>query len=148
LSAPLYVDSFPAPVIALLEHLAEQSAELRAAAESTGSAVRFIVLIQCGFPEKKQNALALAIAKRFAKEVGWDWLGGLALGGVDTYGKSAGDALGLVAASIADGKPVPQINPRKAMPMWLYRFGGNFMWRSAARKNGVRRRLRDRPHAH
>jgi hypothetical protein len=105
-------------------------------------------LIQCGFPEKKQNALALAIAKRFAKEVGWDWLGCLALGGVDTYGKSASDALGLVAAAIADGRPVPQIKPKKTMPMWLYRFGGNFMWRSAARKSGVSRRLRDRPYAH
>jgi hypothetical protein len=138
LSLPLYVDSFPAPVIAFLEHVA-----LRGTGRGR---VQFALVIQCGFPEKEQNTTALRIAERFAAEVGWDWLGGLALGGLETYGGSAADALSLVAAAIANGEPIPGVTLRKTMPAWLYRLGGNIMWRRAARKNGIAGKLRARPY--
>ncbi len=138
LSLPLYVDSFPAPVIAFLEHVA-----LRGTGRGR---VQFALVIQCGFPEKEQNTTALRIAERFAAEVGWDWLGGLALGGLETYGGSATDALSLVAAAIANGEPIPEVTLRKTMPAWLYRLGGNIMWRRAARKNGIAGKLRARPY--
>jgi hypothetical protein len=138
LSLPLYVDSFPAPVIAFLEHVA-----LRGTGRGR---VQFALVIQCGFPEKEQNTTALRIAERFAAEVGWDWLGGLALGGLETYGGSATDALSLVAAAIANGEPIPEVTLRKTMPAWLYRLGGNIMWRRAARKNGIAGKLRAQPY--
>jgi len=139
LSLPLYVDSFPAPVIALLERIAERR---------TGAGrVRFLLLIQCGFPEREQNATALAIAERFAAEAGWEWLGGLAFGAMENYGGSATEALPRIAEAIADGKPIPEVALKRVMPAWFYRLAGNIMWRRQAKKNGVARRLRAKPYA-
>ncbi len=138
LSLPLYVDSFPAPVIAFLENVAER----RTGAGRAG----LFLLIQCGFPESEQNATALAIAERFAAEVGWRWLGGLALGGVETYGGSAHEVLEQIGKALAEGKPAPDLAAKKAMPAWLYRAGGNIMWRRMAKQNGVAGKLRARPY--
>ena len=138
LSLPLYVDSVPAPVIAFLENVAER----RTGAGRAG----LFLLIQCGFPESEQNATALAIAERFAAEVGWRWLGGLALGGVETYGGSAHEVLEQIGKALAEGKPAPDLAAKKAMPAWLYRAGGNIMWRRMAKQNGVAGKLRARPY--
>jgi len=139
LSLPLYVDSFPAPVIALLERIAERR---------TGAGrIHFLLLIQCGFPERTQNTTALAIAERFAAEAGWEWLGGLAFGAMENYSGSATEVLPRIAEAIADGKPIPEIVLKRVMPAWFYRLGGNIMWRRQAKKNGVARRLRAKPYA-
>lgn len=138
LSLPLYVDSFPAPVIAFLEHIALRG---------TGRwRVQFALVIQCGFPEKEQNETAIAIARRFASEVGWSWLGALAIGGLETYGGSTTEALDRVAEAIAAGHEIPHVYLRKPMPAWLYRVGGNMMWRRAAKKHGTAGKLRARPY--
>jgi hypothetical protein len=139
LALPLYVDSFPAPVIALLE----QIVELRVGA----GRVRFAMLIQCGFPESEHNATALAIAERFAAEAGWQWLGGLALGGLETYSDSANGVLARAGGAIAKGEPMPDLAPKRSMPAWLYRLGGNMMWRRQAKRNGAAGRLRAQPYA-
>ena len=154
LSLPLYVDSFPAPVIALLEWIVERRASAGSAGTSsagTSSAgtgrARFLLLIQCGFPERTQNTTALAIAERFAAEAGWEWLGGLAFGAMENYSGSATEGLPRIAEAIADGKPIPEIVLKRVMPAWFYRLGGNIMWRRQAKKNGVARRLRAKPYA-
>ena len=138
LSLPLYVDSFPAPVIALLERIVEQRI-------GAGRA-RLFVIIQCGFPEKEQNATALAIAEQFAAKAGWTWLGGVGLGAAEWQHKNVALALAPIAEAIANGTAIPQPVLRKAMPAWLYRFGGNIMWRLAARKHHAARGLRARPY--
>jgi hypothetical protein len=139
LSLPLYVDSFPAPVIALFERIAERR---------TGAGrIHFLLLIQCGFPERTQNATALAIAERFAAEAEWEWLGGFAFGAMENYSGSATEGLPRIAAAIADGKLIPEIVLKRVMPAWFYRLGGNIMWRRQAKKNGVARRLRAKPYA-
>jgi len=138
LSLPLYVDSFPAPVIALLERIAEQRI-------GAGRA-RLFVVIQCGFPEKEQNATALAIAEQFAVEAEWTWLGGVGLGAAEWQHKDVARALAPIAEAIANGTAIPQPVLRKAMPAWPYRLGGNIMWRLAARKHRATRSLRARPY--
>jgi hypothetical protein len=147
LSLPLYVDSFPAPVIALLEKVAERrTGGMADAAHGRAGRAGLFLLIQCGFPESEQNATALAIAERFAAEVGWRWLGGLALGGVETYGSSAHEVLDLIGRALAEGSPAPDLAVKKTIPAWLYRVGGNIMWRRMAKKNGVAGKLRARPY--
>jgi putative NADPH-quinone reductase len=152
LSLPLYVDSFPAPVISLLERLAERIAGDVSGMGDAGhpgaeaGRTRFLLLIQCGFPERTQNATALAIAERFATEVGWEWLGGLAFGSMQSYGASATEALARGAEAIAEGKLIPEIALKKPMPAWLYRLGGNIMWRREAKRNGAAGKLRARPY--
>jgi hypothetical protein len=138
LTLPLYVDSFPAPVIALLEQIAERRI-------GAGRAGLFVV-IQCGFPEKEQNATALAIAERFAAEAGWLWLGGVGLGAAEWQHKDVARALAPIAEAIANETAIPQPVLRKAMPAWLYRFGGTIMWRLAAKKHHATRSLRARPY--
>ncbi|MGD9676222.1 MAG: NAD(P)H-dependent oxidoreductase [Candidatus Bipolaricaulia bacterium] len=138
LSVPLYVDSFPAPVVALLERIAERK---------TGAGrVRLFLLLQCGFPEAAHNATALAIAARFAAEVGWEWLGGTALGGTGGFIKDVNAVLARVGKAIADGEPVPEVTLSVPFPAWLYRLVGNVMWRREARKRGATRSLRARPY--
>jgi len=138
LSLPLYVDSFPAPTIACLEEVARRGI-------GRGH-VQFALLIQCGFPERDQNDTAVAIGQRFAAEAGWTWLGALALGAAQTYSDTVNDALDRVAEALAGGHPIPHVFVRTAMPAWLYRIGGNLMWRREAKKNGVAGKLRDRPY--
>ncbi len=139
LSLPLYVDSFPAPVIAFLEHVARSG--------TRRERVQFALIIQCGFPEKEQNETAIAIARRFASEVGWTWLGAIALGALETRGGSVNDAFDRAAEALAKGEPVPYVPVRTTMPAWLYRLGGNFMWWRVAKKNGTAGRLRAKPYA-
>ena len=143
LFAPLYVDSFAAPVIALLETIA---------ARRVGAGrVRLFSLVQCGFPEGAQNETALAILERFAAEADWEWLGGLAFGGGANRTPLPRQALDLVARAIAAGEPVPDeafaLIDRNPIPAWLYRIVGNWMWQREARRFGASRRLRARPYA-
>lgn len=138
LSLPLYVDSFPAPAISFLEEVARRGV-------GRGH-VQFALLIQCGFPENAQNDTAVAIAKQFAAEAGWTWLGALALGAAQTYSGTANEALDRVAAALAGGHPIPRVYVRAGMPAWLYRIGGNLMWRREAKKLGTARKLRAQPY--
>lgn len=143
LFAPLYVDSFAAPVIALLETIAGRRAG--------AGRVRLFALVQCGFPEGAQNETALAILERFAAEADWEWLGGLAFGGGVNQTPFPRQALDLVAEAISAGEPLPDqafaLVGRNPIPAWLYRIAGNWMWRREARGFGASRRLRARPYA-
>ncbi|MFZ5915881.1 MAG: hypothetical protein ACOYZ7_03015 [Chloroflexota bacterium] len=155
LAFPLYVDTLPALVIRALEAIAERR---RDGQDSSGG--RLVAIANCGFPEASHNDTALAICRRFAAEAGFEWAGGLALGGgqalsgrpLDQAGgmaRHAVQALDLAAAALAAGDPLPQeavvamgqpIIPRRAY-LWM----GGLGWRLQARKHGAARRLRARP---
>jgi len=160
LSFPLYVDSLPAPVIRMLERIA---AHRRHEAPGTRSgAQRFMAVVQCGFPEVGHNDTALAICRAFAREAGFTWAGGLALGGghglvqskpLDSLGGKAAHlrkACALTAASLVSGRPVPAeavaLLARPFVPAWLYRLFGNLGWRLDARRQKTSGQLRHRPY--
>jgi hypothetical protein len=148
LAAPLYVDSLPAPVIKVLELVAEHRA--------TGTppeARRFAAIVNSGFPEPAQNDTALAICRQFAREAGFTWAGGLGIGGGGlVVGKPlerppglirrAVRALDLAADALADGRPIPdaacEAVARPLVWPWLYRLVGNFGFRREAGKHGAR----------
>jgi len=156
LLSPLYVDSFPAPVTEALESVAESRRK-----DPPHKNQGFMAVLNCGFPEASQNYTALAIARQFALETGFTWLGGLALGmGGAINGESLGHrgamarnvrkALGLVAAAFDRGEPVPPEAAdrmgRPHLPRWLYLALGNWNFKRQARKNGAIGRILARPY--
>jgi hypothetical protein len=156
---PLYADALPYLVTKALALIA---AHRRAGREP--SSQRLVGIVNSGFPETRQNAVALAICREFAAQTGFKWAGSLALaaGGAIgsqplTVAKRSGPpvkhviaALEMTAAALAEGLPVPaeavrmiSKNPIPLMPFalwrWMYvRFGGKGFEKVAA-KNGVSR---------
>jgi hypothetical protein len=163
LASPLYVDSLPAPVMKMLEIVAEHRRQGDGAAPAAAHGTPALVaIVQSGFPEADHNAVALAICRAFACAAGLDWRGGLAMGGGGmTDGRPLGElggmmrqrmrALDLAAAALAAGQAVPDeavtLMSKLPIPAVLYRLMGDLGWRRQARSNGARRRLRARPFA-
>jgi multimeric flavodoxin WrbA len=155
LAFPLYVDSLPAPVVAALEKIA-----LHRAKRSTHQ--RFAVIANSGFPEASHNATALAICAEFARQSGFVWAGGLALGGGEglVHGRPLDEldgraipikrSLALAAAALADGQCIPQaardLLARPAVPKWLYRLLGGYGWKQQAKRYGMNKNLNRRPY--
>lgn len=154
LAAPLYVDSLPAAVIRFLEILAQQLDD-----HPRPETQRLVAISNSGFPEAHQNDLALEIYRRFARETGFEWAGGLAMGAGEAIKgrplvESGGMARNVMAAldqaaeALAAGQPVPPearaLMAEHMMPGWIYRLMGNLGWRLQARKYGNLGKLRRR----
>lgn len=155
LSTPLYVDSMPSAVIRNLEYI-NANKELIATKDSKG----FLVIVNSGFPESSQNDTALDICRLFSQETGFAWLGGLPIGmggiidgkSLHTLGgvvKKIKMALDLTAEALDQGREIPTeaaaLLRKPAIPIWMYRMGGNFGTRREAKKNGTLGRIKDRP---
>lgn len=153
--APLYVDSLPAPVIEAFERIAAAPAT-----RPHGSA-KFAALINCGFPEAQHNDTALRIVRRFAESVGFQWAGGIALGGGESIGGRPLPALGWMtkplrsglaraAEALAANQSIPvEVIQSLRKPMlapWMYIWMGAFFWRRRAKKHGVYQNLNARPY--
>ncbi len=106
-------------------------------------------------------ATLLGICRRFAREAGLGWAGGLALGGgaaldgialerAGGRGRHARAALDLAAAALAAGEPVPaeavERMARPFVPAWAYTLLGTWGWRRRARAHGAHRELHRRPY--
>ncbi|MBM3306538.1 MAG: hypothetical protein FJY79_11460 [Candidatus Aminicenantes bacterium] len=159
---PLYVDGLPAPLVQALELIADRRKGSLPASPVAGPRVqRVAAVVQCGFPEARQNEAALAIVRQFAKEAGFEWAGGLAMGmGGAVTGKpldKAGGmvrnvvkALDLAAAALLEGRDIPEeaaaLMGKRLMPTWLYTFMGNRGMKRSAKKHGVLKRANARPY--
>lgn len=156
LISPLYVDSLPYPVTKALEIINEHRKKA-----GPKNNQRLAAILNCGFPEAHQNNTALAICRLFAREAGFEWSGGLALGmggaidgqAVEKFGgmfRNVKRALELTADAIIKGDSVPQeavgLMAKPFMPKWLYVWVGNFGWRSISKKYGANKKLWDRPY--
>ncbi|HUI57062.1 MAG TPA: NAD(P)H-dependent oxidoreductase [Bryobacteraceae bacterium] len=165
---PLYADALP--------HLATKALSVIAAhrrAATDPPPQRLMAIVNSGFPETHQNAVALAICQEFAAQSGMEWSGGLALGGGGMIGsqpltaakrpgppvKHVIGALDLAAAALSEGRPVPAEavrlmtkNPIPFFPfaLWrsLYMRLGSRAFEQEAAKNGVAKdRLLAQPYA-
>jgi hypothetical protein len=149
---PLYVDSLPYLVTRSLEVIARQ--ELR-------GHQRLAAVINCGFPEAAQCDTALAILECFARRVGFEWAGGLALGGgasidgrpLERLGgmtRKVRTALDQAADALVRGEPVPDSAVTQlAKPMMhprIYTGIASLGWRWQASRHGVHRHLKERPY--
>ncbi len=156
LASPLYVDSLPYPVTKAMEMIARhrQTSENR-------NGQQFLCIVNCGFPEAHHNDTAIAICRKFAGEVGFEWAGGLALGGGEAIiGKSL-DKLGfmvrnitksldLTADDLANGKVLSHqavtLMAKPLMPAWIYKLIGEFSFKRQAKKHQVYKNLEDCPY--
>ncbi len=149
LVSPLYVDSLPYLVMKALALLASH----RRAGQ------RLVAIVNSGFPETRQNAVALAICREFAAQAGFTWAGGLALGGGGVVGgrplpdakhaapiiRNVVKALDAAAAALAAGQPVPaeamRLMAKSSLPfaLWrrLYMWMGGKGFQKLAARNGV-----------
>ena len=171
LSFPLYVDSLPAPVTRALELIADSWAPGAAPAPAAGAGAQvphaperpgLLAICQCGFPEAEHDLVALEICAHFARAAGFEWAGGLAMGGgglidgrpLGARGgllRSVTRALDLSAAELAEGRPVPAeavgLMSKPAFPAFAYRFVANRGWRAELKKRGAATPLDARPFA-
>lgn len=157
LTFPLYVDALPSWVIGAMELVARRRQETSAANEPL-----LLAISNCGFPEARHNEPALSICRHFAREAGFKWAGGLALGGggaidgrpLEKLGgmtRNIRKSLDLAAAALAQGQPATQeaanLMAKPLMPTWIYVMMGNLGWGSQAKKNGVRSQIHERPYS-
>jgi len=169
LAFPLYVDALPFLVTKALDLIAAYRR-----AVPTEFPQRLVALVNNGFPEAHQNAVALAVCRQFAVQSGIAWAGGLALGAGEAISsgeplnathrsglsvKHVIQALDMTALSLAEGRPVPSQamtmiarNPIPLAPLAVWRLmytklGGKGFERRAA-ENGVNKeQLLARPYA-
>ncbi|MGA3095797.1 MAG: NAD(P)H-dependent oxidoreductase [Bryobacteraceae bacterium] len=165
LAFPLYVDALPYLVTKALAVIA---AHRRPVGERPPQ--RLVGIVNSGFPETRQNAMALAICREFAAQSGFTWAGGLALGGGGMIGgqpltgaKRSGppvqhvmEALEMTAAALDKGLPAPaeavKTIAKNPIPFvlwrWLYTWMGGKGFVKLAAKNGIGKdKLLARPYA-
>jgi hypothetical protein len=155
LATPLYIDSLPYPVIHALDAIARHRGP-------SAAPCRLVAIVNSGFPEASQSALALRMCEVFAREAGLDWAGGLALGGGEAvHGQAlqkaggaaakARKALELAAAALRENRPIPEravaLMASPFIPTFLYRWLGSWGWRRRARALGTATRLDAKPFA-
>jgi hypothetical protein len=155
LSFPLYVDSLPSRVIRLMELAEEKSSRERLRGKG------LLVMINSGFPETRQSAVAFEICRLFAVSVGMAWKGALCLPGGPIIAsieleQAGGRArhqvkgLGIAANDLAGGKEVSdqakEEFSRLGIPKWLYIITANRGWGRVNRKRGVKVDIKRAPY--
>ena len=158
LAFPLYVDSLPFLVTKALEVIASHRQAL-----PDRRPQRLVAIVNNGFPEAAQNALALALCRCFADQSGIAWAGGLAMGAGEALSSGQSltaphrsalpvrhviDSLDMAGAALAEGWSVPgeaaQLIAKSPIPLlhssvwrWLFVKMGNRYWRRRAAGFGV-----------
>jgi multimeric flavodoxin WrbA len=156
LAFPLYVDSLPAPVVEALERISTHRK-----GQNRPRRQLFSAIANCGFPEAFQCNTALTNCELFARQTGFSWAGGLALGAghmlngvplVEGGGMTMHmrQALDLAAKALAQGQAIPQAArdglAKPVIPHWVYRLSGWWRWHQQAKANGARKLLKHQPY--
>ena len=141
---PLYVDGVPGHLMACLERLGE-TLKIASPRERMVYAV-----CNCGFYEGKQAHLALEVMSHWAARSGlrWGWGLGVGAGGMLAGNASAplghgpqrdlGKALSILAHDLDAGKVGSDRFVTANLPRAVYKAAGEFGWRQAIKRNGLR----------
>jgi NAD(P)H-dependent FMN reductase len=136
---PLYVDGLPSHLLRLLDEERDRIAE--AAPGATVYAV-----LNNGFYEGRQNALALEMMRSFTVRAGLTWGRGVGVGaGPMTFFapigrgpmKRLGAALDALAKDIPERAAADDYSFEPNFPKFLYEAAAHHTWRRAARKRGL-----------
>jgi multimeric flavodoxin WrbA len=155
ITSPVYTDSLPSRVMALMEDFAQRKGQRQ-------RSQTMMAIVNCGFPEPAHCATAITILSIFAKRMGFRWVGGLPMGmGEMVMGRPLEDAggmmrrprtaLDLAAAAIAQGEEVPleamKLMTRSPIPKWMFVRLAHRRWRKEAKENGCADRMGDTPYS-
>ncbi|MDR1164322.1 MAG: hypothetical protein LBO66_00345 [Deltaproteobacteria bacterium] len=144
LAAPLYVDSLPSHVIRFLEETGEF---FERPENASAPRPRLYAIVNCGFYEARQNALAIAALKLFAERSAFPWGRALGIGAGalwerfspgSWFTRGAAGALAELARdalALAGGE---DLFVTANMPRLLYYWGANRSWRALAREKGLK----------
>lgn len=156
-SAPVYVDLLPAPLIQVLE-------EIRGRVGRNGlKGKKMLAIIHSGYPEPQQRKPGLEMCRLFAREMGMEWCGGLSFGGTSPINGEPLEKMGGMAKGIrtALDHTAENLTNREAdefkelvledkstipIPSWMVKLMMNAMTRNNARKTGIKD-LKARPYS-
>jgi hypothetical protein len=156
LSFPLYWDALPSHTTRALELL-----EVHRRDKRPGREQQMVAICNNGFPEPWHNEVVLRICRRFADEAGFEWGGGLNVGGgaavdgrplEETGGmtkklrESLDDAAGPIGRGESLTSEVEEGVAEQMYPSWIPGVLGGIGWRHTARKHGKWGSLRARPY--
>ena len=155
LAFPLYVDCLHSQVIKTLELIAEHEKD-----KGVMATKRFVAISNSGFPEANHNSIALAVCRIFAKQVGFMWAGGLAMGGgglisgrplaeVGGAVRNQIKALEIAADALAKGEPISEkavsSMAKLGIPHFMYIWMGNRGWKKEAKQHIAIEKMYDQP---
>lgn len=137
---PLYVDGIPANLLRQLQQVCPALAQAAPQA-------KVYALVNNGFYEGQQNALALEMMQHFAQAAGLTWGQGIGIGaggmiqnapiGVGPLAR-LGKTLAVLADTILQGRSEATITIAPNFPRFLYTQAAHLGWRSQAKQNGLR----------
>lgn len=158
LAFPLYIDALPFLVTKAFEVIFRHKNALRIKKPQS-----IFTIINNGFPEFHQNALALAICRSFADQCGMSWAGSLAMGAGEAVGggqkltqpkrsgppvrhvigaldKAGADlvqgrVVSLDAQSLISNTPIPIVS--FGIWRWIFSKSGGQSWKKQALENGI-----------
>ncbi|MGF1506834.1 MAG: hypothetical protein GYB64_12350 [Chloroflexi bacterium] len=152
MSFPVYVDSLPYVLTAVLEALYSQPPTHRAAVAAVAN---------CGFPEADHTHVSLGICAQFAYAMDMPWHGGIGIGegtavngapleNLGPFGARLKQTLHEAADALAARAPIPpeviDQAARPMMPKRMYTFLGTLGWNKMARDNDARSVMWARPY--
>ncbi len=151
---PVYLDAPPCLVLKAMELIGND----RKGNESKKQ--RLLVISNCGFPKVKYNDPSIAICRRFAMETGFEWVGGLGLGGGEVIrGQALSNiikyrnpirSLKMTADALTIGDTLPQkaikLMAKPLVPCWIYSLYAGIRWRMEANEYGRLKNIHDCPY--
>ncbi|WMC92534.1 hypothetical protein [Kineothrix sp. MB12-C1] len=139
---PLYVDGIPANLLRQLEQICPSIVQ---AAPQT----KVYALVNNGFYDGCQNALAMEMMQHFTKEAGLTWGQGIGIGAGGMMHSvpigtgpltRLGETLNALADTILQGRSAENITFDPNFSRFLYLLAAHMGWRDQAKKNGLKRR--------
>jgi multimeric flavodoxin WrbA len=141
---PLYVDGLPSHLINCLYQME--------AFFNTMPTKKMVVysLVNCGFYEGHQNAIAMEIMKNWCEKAKLNWGQGIGIGGggmlpalagvPDGQGpkKNLSRALKSIACSISAGATADDLYISPNFPRFVYKLGAEMGWRQQGKANGLK----------
>lgn len=142
LAFPLYVDGVPS-------HLLAKLCEMQCLLDGK-KLLSVYAIVNCGFFEGQQSKVALRIVENWCARCGFDWCGGIGIGGGGMllslrnvpagYGprKPVSEAISCLSEAIRENQPMNNRFVSPAFPCLLYKLAAQSGWRKEIRKNGLR----------